>query len=150
MASPCEVLLEDATRATATEVTDAVAREAWRIEDAFSRYRSGNIVDRINRADGRAVAVDDETARLLDFANTLHELSDGKFDITSGVLRQVWVFDGSDRVPEAAAVASVLKRVGWHMASWKAPRLTLRPGMEIDLGGIGKEYAVDRCIATLT
>ena len=88
--------------------------------------------------------VDDETARLIDFAATLHEVSAGKFDITSGILREAWTFDGSDRVPAANDVAAILERVGWSKVRWDKPLLTLGPGMQIDLGGIAKEYAVDR------
>ena len=147
MGSPCEVLLENGNRERASSTIAAIAGEAWRIEDKFSRYRKGNIVDQINTANGAAVSVDDETADLLDFATTLYDLSGGRFDITSGVLREVWTFDGSDRVPEPASVEAVLSRVGWSRARWERPVLALAPGMEIDLGGIGKEYAVDRCIA---
>ena len=149
MGSPCEVLIEAASEKTARAASEAVASEAWRIEDKFSRYLEGSVVHRINTATGKPVAVDDETARLVDFATTLYRLSDGRFDITSGVLREVWLFDGSDRLPEAAAVEAVLQRVGWDRASWVAPELTLPAGMEIDLGGIGKEYAVDRCVEVL-
>ena len=150
MGSPCEVLLQGESRQTAVRTAaEAVAREAWRIEDKFSRYLAGNIVARINAAAGAAVEVDDETARLIDFATTLHDLSQGMFDITSGVLREVWNFDGSDRVPDPAAVAAVLERVGWDRARWASPVLWLPRGMEIDLGGIGKEYAVDRCVEAL-
>ncbi len=149
MGSPCEVLLEYGDRRSVTEGIDAVAAEAWRIENKFSRYLDDNIVQRINSARGEPVVVDDETARLLDFATTLHELSQGRFDITSGALREVWTFDGSDRIPSADAVRSALERVGWHQARWDRPQLTLQPGMEIDLGGIGKEYAVDRCVEAL-
>ncbi len=145
MGSPCEVLLDSAGRESTEEVATAVATEAWRIEDKFSRYLDGNVVQRINSAVGVVVDVDDETANLLDFATTLHELSNGRFDITSGVLREVWKFDGSDRIPDAAAVEVVLGRVGWKRVSWQRPSLALRRGMEIDFGGIGKEYAVDRC-----
>ena len=149
MGSPCEVLLEAASENEAQIAGDLVATEAWRIEDKFSRYRPGNIVHRINSADGSPTRVDDETARLLDFAGTLYDLSDGKFDITSGVLREVWTFDGSDRVPGRDAVGQVLGRVGWDKATWDPPNLVLQPDMEIDLGGIGKEYAVDRCKSLL-
>ena len=69
-------------------VPERVADCAWRIEDKYSRYRRGNVVDEINTAGGRAVTVDEETAKLLDFAATLHALSDGLFDMTSGVLRR--------------------------------------------------------------
>ena len=147
MGSPCEVLLEGGTREQASITAAEIAAEAWRIEDKFSRYLTGNIIDRINTANGAAVSVDDETGNLLDFATTLHALSSGRFDITSGVLREVWTFDGSDQVPELAAVESVLARVGWSRARWKRPVLTLEPGMEIDLGGIAKEYAVDLCVS---
>jgi len=143
MASPCEVHVGDADLATAERVVAIAAAEAHRIEAKFSRYRRGNIVDEINTAEGRPVVVDDETARLLDYAARLHELSDGKFDVTSGVLRRAWRFDGSDRVPTEEAVAALLPIVGWDKVRWSAPELTLTPGMEVDLGGIGKEYAVD-------
>ena len=145
--SPCEVLLEGGNRSQASSTSSTIAAEAWRIEGKFSRYRKGNIVDQINNANGTTVSVDDETADLLDFATTLYDLSNGRFDITSGVLREVWTFDGSDQVPEPASVAAVLSRVGWFRARWERPTLSLGPGMEVDLGGIGREYAVDRCIA---
>lgn len=145
MASPCEVLLDGAGHDLTEEVSANVAAEAWRIEDKFSRYLENNVIHRINTACGDAIEVDEETANLLDFAATLHELSNGRFDITSGVLREVWKFDGSNRVPGKDAVAATLERVGWGKASWQRPLLALGSGMEIDLGGIGKEYAVDRC-----
>jgi thiamine biosynthesis lipoprotein len=149
MASPCEILLESADLGEAARLTRMAADEAWRIEDKFSRYLPGNIVGRINASGGAAIEVDEETASLLDFAATLHTLSDGRFDITSGVLREVWTFDGSDRIPDAAAVTEVLRRVGWHKVSWQNPVFTMKPGMQIDLGGIGKEYAVDRVAGKL-
>jgi thiamine biosynthesis lipoprotein len=147
MASPCEVHVGDSELATADRVVALAAAEARRIEAKFSRYRSGNIVDAINTAEGRPVVVDDETARLLDYAARLYELSDGRFDITSGVLRRAWRFDGSDRVPTPDAVAALLAVVGWDKVRWRAPELTLPRGMEIDFGGIGKEYAVDSAAA---
>jgi thiamine biosynthesis lipoprotein len=55
----------------------------------------------------------------------------------------VWTFDGSDRVPDQAQIDALLDRVGWYRIEWRRPVLKLQPGMQIDLGGIGKEYAVD-------
>jgi len=149
MASPCEILIESDDRAEAARLTKLAAGEAWRIEDKFSRYLAGNIVARMNSARGNAITVDDETASLLDFADTLHTLSKGRFDITSGVLREVWTFDGGDGLPDPQAVKDVLQRVGWDRVTWRRPVLTLQAGMEIDLGGIGKEYAVDRVAGRL-
>ena len=147
MASPCEVHVAAADRATAERVVALAAAEAARIEAKFSRYRRGNIIDEINTAEGRIVVVDAETGGLLDYAARLYELSDGLFDATSGVLRRAWRFDGSDRVPSLQAIAELLPFVGWDKVCWRAPELTLPRGMEIDLGGIGKEYAVDRAAA---
>jgi len=149
MGSPCEVILDDAVLDATRSVSDEVAAEAWRIEDKFSRYLDGNIIQQINTASGRPTEVDEETANLLDFAATLHELSNGSFDVSSGVLREVWRFDGGDQIPDAAAVGAVMDRVGWDKVSWQRPQLTLGAGMEIDLGGIGKEYAVDRCVGII-
>jgi thiamine biosynthesis lipoprotein len=144
MASPCEILLDTTDASLAEELVALACAEAWRIEAKLSRYVPDNPLDRINRAAGQAIEVDTEIARLLDYAQTCYELSGGLFDITSGVLRQVWRFDGSDRLPTAEAVAACVQRVGWDKVAWRSPWLKMQPGMEIDLGGIGKEYAVDR------
>lgn len=144
MASPCEVLVDTTDRKHARQALDIAATEARRIEHKWSRYRQDGVVHRINHARGRAVRLDDETAQLVDYADTCYALSDGLFDITSGALRRVWTFDGSDRVPTQAAIDEVLRHVGWPRVTWERPRLTVPQGMEIDLGGLGKEYAVDR------
>jgi len=146
MASPCDVLMEVDDETLAQEILDAVANEAWRIEDKFSRYKKDNIIFRINHSKGEAVTIDEETSRLLDFANELFEISDGLFDVTSGVLRQIWKFDGSDNLPEKKHVKKILKKIGWQKVSRQEGSVVLPEGMEIDLGGIGKEYAVDRCV----
>ncbi len=147
MASPCEVLIDGASDALAAAMARAAAVEAWRIERTFSRYRDDNLVHRINTAKGRAVRVDDELARLLDFADRCHRLSDGLFDITAGVLRRAWRFAPGSTPPTRKAVAALLRLVGWHRVEWTDGVLRMPAGMEIDLGGIGKEYAVDRALA---
>ncbi len=149
MASPCEVLIDSDDEAQAETALVIADREARRIEHAFSRYRSGNMIHRINHAGGRPIRVDEETARLIDYAILCHESSNGLFDITSGALRRVWKFDGSDRVPDEADVQGALRHVGWHRVTWERSTLTMPAGMEIDLGGLGKEYAVDRAAALI-
>ncbi len=144
MAGPCEVLVDTDSPPRAQRALELASREARRIERKFSRYRPDSEVGRINGSRGRPVSVDEETAHLLDYAATCHEISEGMFDITSGVLRRAWTFDGSDRVPTQAAVADLLKHVGWERVTWRDRTLTMPAGMELDLGGIGKEYAVDR------
>jgi thiamine biosynthesis lipoprotein len=149
MACPCEVLVDTSEASAASAAVQIARDEAMRIEHKFSRYRDDNLVYRINHSKGQPVAVDEEMARLIDYAATCHALSDGRFDITSGVLRRVWTFDGGERVPTAEALAQVRSRVGWHRVRWEGRALTLQPEMEIDFGGIGKEYAVDRAAALI-
>lgn len=149
MASPCEVLIDGGDPLESRLLAEAACAEALRIEHKFSRYRSDSVVAALDAGGGRPVVVDDETADLLDFAARCHELSDGRFDVTTGVLRRAWTFDGGDRVPTAAAVRALLPLVGWSRVTWRRPALILPAGMEIDLGGLGKEYAVDRVAALL-
>jgi FAD:protein FMN transferase len=144
MASPCEVLFSSTDLGTALELGTLAAQEAWRVERKFSRYRNDSVTAWIHDHRGSGIDVDPETASLIDFARQCFELSEGLFDVTSGVLRYVWKFDGSDNIPEAAAIAKLLPLLGFEKLQWQTPRLLLPEGMELDFGGIGKEYAVDR------
>jgi thiamine biosynthesis lipoprotein len=144
MASPCQILMDVDDEMTASKLAYLAQQEALRIQNKFSRYRDDNIVYQINHANGKSIKVDEETAALFDYAQQCFDISEGKFDVTSGILREVWTFDGSDHIPEKEAVTKYLSRIGWQKVSWQNPFITLPKGMEIDLGGIGKEYAVDR------
>jgi FAD:protein FMN transferase len=143
MASPCEVLVPSISHRAALVIGAVAAQEAWRIEKKFSRYRHDSVTAWIHRNRGTPIEVDEETAALINFASRCFDLSEGLFDITSGVLRRVWKFDGSDRIPDAAAVDGLLPLIGFGKLQWNPPRLLLPGGMELDFGGIGKEYAVD-------
>ena len=144
MGSPCELLVDSDERTLVTHLADIAHGEAKRIEQKFSRYRNDNIVHRMHQYHDVPVEVDDEAAKLLDYADLCYRLSDGLFDITSGVLRKAWKFDGSDHVPTQYEIAALLPLIGWNKVTWNKPFLTLPTGMEIDFGGIGKEYAVDK------
>lgn len=146
MGTACRVRLAGADTASARAAAEAAIAEVRRIEAKYSRYRADSIVSRINAAAGSAqpVPVDDETADLLDFAASLHAASEGLFDITTGVLRRVWDFRAA-KLPEPAALSATLACVGWQHVQWQRPFVALtRPGMELDFGGFGKEYAADR------
>lgn len=143
-----QVFSDDAASAqTAFENTVAEVR---RIENLWSRYRPDSIVTHINESAGRKpVVVDEETAGLLDYAAAAWRESDGLFDITSGVFRRVWNFS-SQRLPSKDAVSACLPLVGWDKVVWRRPEIYLTlPGMEIDFGGLGKEYAADRAARLL-
>lgn len=149
MASPCEVLIETQNVKQAESLFQSAAAEAWRIEAKFSRYQNDNIIHQINHSNGNPIKVDEETASLLDFAAQCYDMSEGKFDVTSGVLRRAWHFDCSDNVPKPAEIEQLLELIGWNKLLWNKPFLTLPSGMEIDFGGIGKEYAVDKTLLIL-
>lgn len=150
MASPCSLQIDGQDERVMRQAAAQAIAEVQRIEEKFSRYRGGSIISRINQSAGQgAVEVDAETVGLLDFAHTLWTQSDGLFDITSGVLRHAWDFKNA-RLPEPAILQQSLLRVGWQHCDRNGHRVQLmRPGMELDFGGFGKEYAADRAAAML-
>jgi thiamine biosynthesis lipoprotein len=147
LGGPCEVLADTDDPAECARLAAVVAGEARRVEWRYSRYRDDNLVHRINHAGGAPVEVDEEMAALLDYAAACHAWSDGRFDITTGALRRAWRFDGREIEPDEPAIRAALEHVGWARATWRDRTLVMPAGMEIDLGGIGKEYAVDRAVA---
>ena len=86
--------------------------------------------------------MDSRNQRLIDYGVTLWKLSEGRFDLTSGVLRYAWNFDEGPLAAHPERIPELLQRIGWQRVSWE-PHISLVEGMEIDFGGIGKEYAVD-------
>lgn len=147
LGGPCELQIAGGTEAAAAAAFAAAQAEVRRIEHTYSRYRSESLLQRINaQAGGDWVRIDAETDHLLDCCDLLWRQSEGLFDATSGVLRSVWDFKTPGApAPTAGAVQDCLARVGWQHVQRRpgAVRLT-QIGMELDFGGIGKEYAVDR------
>ncbi len=142
--------VDDRGRAAAERIARAVEHEARRIEVKFSRYREASVVSEIARFAGRTpVAVDAETDFLVGAALDLWRESGGRFDPTVGVLRKAWDFR-SGRVPSPEEVAALLPLVSGAAVARRNGTVFLRKaGMELDLGGIGKEYAVDRAAEVL-
>jgi len=117
--------------------------EVRRIEQKYSRYRDDSVLSQINKSAGfRPVEVDSETLWLLKYAQVCFEQSDGLFDITSGILRRVWDFKASN-LPSDAQLEDVIRHIGLNRLDISKDCVTLPEGMEIDFGGIGKEYAAD-------
>jgi thiamine biosynthesis lipoprotein len=146
MGSPCELQLYAADDAAAQRAIGAVIADVERLEQLYSRYRDSSFLSSINRiaTAGGSIDVDTETAGLLNYAATCYRESDGLFDITSGVLRRAWDFK-SGRMPAPGEIERVLESVGWNKLRWEPPTLSFGvPGMELDLGGVVKEYAADR------
>ena len=146
MGTSCSLLFYAQQNGRAKQLANQVIKDVQRLEKRYSRYRQDSFLSKINRvaAIGGSISVDIETAGLLNYAAACYNQSDGLFDITSGVLRRLWRFD-SQCLPSEEAIAALLQTIGWEKLTWRPPVLTfLMPGMEIDFGGIVKEYAVDR------
>ncbi len=149
MGTGCVLHLYAERENTADMAATSAIDEVRRIETRYSRYSERSWLSEINlaAATGRTIEMDDETAALLDYAFACHRISGGLLDITTGVLREMWNFT-SGILPSAEEVAALLPRVGMDKLIWERPRLRFRqPGIELDFGGIGKEYAADRAAA---
>ncbi len=149
MGSPCAMQLYASSPRKAKRAAQAAIDDVLRLERIYSRYRDDSFLSEINRVAAVAgqISVDDETAGLLDYAATCYQQSDGLFDVTSGILRQAWNFK-TGVVPTEKIVQQIMESVGWHKLTWRRPMLSFTvPGMEIDFGGVVKEYAVDRAAA---
>lgn len=150
MGSPCELQFYAQTAEFAQKVAQQITADVYRLEQKYSRYRADSFLSKINQvaAVGGSIPIDEETASLLNYAQTCYELSNGLFDITSGILRRAWRFD-TPVLPDDKLIQSLLAKIGWQNIGWKNSTLTFSQAeMEIDFGGIVKEYAADRA-ATL-
>ena len=137
-----------------SEVVEEVFEEVDRLDEQMSNYKPESELSTINRtAASRPVVVEPGLFHLLEISVRRSEETDGAFDITVGPLMKSWgFFRGRGRLPTRAEIGQVLKRVGYQHLKLDAERRTIRfdeGGVEIDLGGIAKGYAVDRAVEIL-
>lgn len=125
---------------------------AW-VEDfeaRYSRYRPSSLLSRINAAAGlRWVEIDEDMERFLQLSATLRSLTRGTLDITAAPLLRLWDYQAATpRVPTDAEIDDALRLVGFDKIQHEPGRVFLpAPGMALDFGGWGKEYAVDAVTA---
>lgn len=145
MGCVAELQLYAESESIAKNTFKTVEADVIDVEKKYSRYLADSIISKINSSAGvESQIVDEETSALFDYAKTCYEQSDGLFDLTSGVLRRVWDFR-SKSIPTQSQIDEILPLVGWDKIKWQRPEIFLtKKNMEIDFGGIGKEYAVDR------
>lgn len=149
MGSRCEIRIYASAEEEAIAIARRAVADVQRLDAKYSNYRDDSVTAAINRvgAAGGVAGVDDETSRLLDYADTCFEQSEGLFDITAGALREAWG-PQCKTLPSAAVLERLLQRVGWDKVLWSRPRLEFSvPGIELDFGGVVKEYAADRAAA---
>lgn len=145
MGSPCALSLYCATEQIFQKACEIAEQEMQRLEQKYSRYISSSLLSQINQAAGteQTFNLDEETWYLMQYANTAFEQSEGLFDITSGILRNAWNFK-APQLPEPEILQPILEKIGWHKVALTQSQFRLPiDGMEIDFGGVVKEYAAD-------
>jgi thiamine biosynthesis lipoprotein len=154
MGSAYSVAVYGDDRTRMEEAVDAAFEEVRRLDQMLSNYKPESELSEMNRfAAERPVSVTPEMFGLLAACVEYSRLSEGAFDITVGPLMKVWGFyKGTGRLPHRAEILGALDRVGYGNILLDAGNRTVRfrrPGVELDPGGIGKGYAVDRMIEVL-
>jgi thiamine biosynthesis lipoprotein len=135
-------------------IVNAAFDEVDRIDRLMSHYHSHSPLSRLNREAARGpVAVEPELFNFIQECVRYSRESEGAFDITVGPLVKAWgFFRGEGRLPPAAELSEARSKVGYQGLILNARERTIRfarPGMELDLGGIAKGYAVDRAVSLL-
>lgn len=136
-----------------TKAIEALERVA-ELEQQLSFFRPESELSRINRRAGyEPVEVEPQLFALLELAIRLGEETGGALDITAAPLWEVWGFARrAGRVPSRGALAEALRNVGSHLVELDSARRTVRfrrPGVKLNLGALGKGYALDRAAALL-
>ncbi len=142
----CEVQYVCAGPSTARAFEAEVKAWVDAFERKYSRFRPDSLLSRINAAAGRDwVAVDAEMDGFLDLCGSLHQLSGGILDVTALPVMRLWDYKSANpRIPAAEEIAAALRLVGWAKVERGPGRVRLPlPGMALDFGGWGKEFAVD-------
>ncbi len=154
MGSAYSVVVYGEDRTRMEEAVDAAFAEVQRLDEMLSNYKPESELSQINREAGdHAVPVTQEMFNLLAACVEYSRQSEGAFDITVGPLMKVWGFyRGTGRLPHRAEILGAMDRVGYQNIVLDAARRTVwfaKQGVELDPGGIGKGYAVDRMVDVL-
>lgn len=154
MASRFELVLQGEDAVWLRAAGEEALAEIERLEAQLSFYRPSSEISRINaRAAAGPVQVEPRLFRLLQRAQRLHRETDGAFDITVAPLMRCWGFvNDTGRLPDADALAAARRVTGMDLVELDAARSTVafaRPGVLLDLGAIGKGYAVEEAAELL-
>lgn len=154
MGATFSVILYGSDPLSMNQAADAALDEAHRLDALLSNYRPASEWSRINRDAAEApVAVSPELFHLLSDCIAYSRASEGTFDLTVSPLMRAWGFFGGERhVPSSDQIREALEFVGYQHVQLNAATQTVRfdrPGVEIDPGGVGKGYAIDRMVEIL-
>jgi thiamine biosynthesis lipoprotein len=154
MGATFSVVLYGPNQAAMNQAIDAAFDEAHRLDELLSNYRTASEWSRVNReAASQTVVVSPELFQLLSDCMEYSRRSEGTFDLTVGPLMRAWgFFGGSRHIPSGDELREARQVVGYRHVQLNARKRSVRfdhPGVEIDPGGVGKGYAVDRMIEIL-
>ena len=154
MGTTFSIILYGHDREEMEAAVSAAFDEVRRLDELLSNYRPASEWSLVNRQAAKGpVPVSNELFRILSDCLEFSRQTEGAFDITVGPLKKAWgFFKGDGRIPGDEELAAARRSVGYQHVRLDAANLTVRfgrEGMEIDPGGIGKGYAVDRMIAIL-
>ena len=146
MGTVCHVAYTSGSLPEAEDFRGAVMEFVRVFEKRYSRYDPDSLVSAINRAAGsHPVGITAEDSAMFDLCASLHFITDGVFDPTALPLAKLWDFRTRKSVPSSGAIQEAVKKVSWNRVERTSDSLFLpEEGMALDLGGFGKEYAVDR------
>lgn len=151
MASPFEIRFLD--REFSPRAAHLALDEIERLEELFSFFKENSELNRVNRsAGGSSIGIGEELFEILTLARSLWKQTGGAFDVTASPLWRLWGFHRRQGArPPAEAIAECLCRVGSEGVSLDALRgeVSLSEGVEINLGSIGKGFALDRALEVL-
>ncbi len=150
MGTRCRISLVEPSRGIATAYLDQTLNWVADFEAKYSRFIDSSLVSQINAASGKhPVELDPEADRLFGLAGEMTFMTRGAFDPTALPLIRLWNWKANPpAIPTDAAIKAAREIVGWNKVERKTGSIFLpRPGMCVDLGGIGKEYAVDMAAA---
>ena len=154
MGASFSLVLYGAARPALQAAADAAFEEVHRLDRLLSNYRPASEWSAMNaEAASRPVRISAELFELLARCLDYSRRSEGAFDVTVGPLMKVWGFyKGEGRMPSSAEIGAALPRVGYRHVLLDRGAKTVRfarADVELDPGGIGKGYAVDRMVHVL-
>jgi thiamine biosynthesis lipoprotein len=154
MATRFEIALWEADPGRLRAAGEEALREIERLDAELSFYRPDSELSRLNASAGRgAVRAAPEMFRLLSLARELHHKTDGAFDVTIGPLMRAWgLTGGAGKVPGPGKLEQARAVVGMQHIVLDDASSTVsfdRQGVRIDLGAIGKGYAIERAAEML-
>lgn len=149
MGTSCRVTFTPPSAAVGDRFIAEVLQWVAAFEAKYSRFLPDSLIGRINQSAGREwVEIDPETQQLLALCQELHFITRGAFDVTALPLIRLWNWKARPpALPEPEAIAAARELVGWPKLQRRDGQVFLpQAGMSLDLGGVGKEYAVDRVV----